>query len=410
MENVKRNIFLLSMAQFITLASVVTVITYSSLVAKMMTGSTSLATIPSATAFIATAAFAFPASILMKKFGRKKIFYCGALFAGLAGFLAVVSIYQDNYYLLCFATFCHGIYQAIANYYRFTAMEVSPKDFHKQAVSYVILGGVLAGLCAPTLARIAEGAYFEPVQYAGTYCLVIALSLVAHMLITLIKLPPRKVAQDNVPAIANPKLMDVLTRPAFICASLSAACAYVSMSFIMTATPLEVVEVCGYQISDAAGVIQWHSMAMFAPAIITGTLIARFGSIKIILTGMILMLVSTLVAKAGIELSNFYIALVAIGVGWNFMFTAGTTLLEHAYTEDEKAFVQGLNDLVVFGLAAIATLASGYALEGVGWNVMNNIVIGILILLIAVILWFVNVRDKGPKNRKETVISKGSVR
>jgi predicted MFS family arabinose efflux permease len=410
MENVKRNIFLLSMAQFITLASVVTVITYSSLVAKMMTGSTSLATIPSATAFIATAAFAFPASLLMKKFGRKKVFYFGATCAGLAGLLAVTSIYQNNYYLLCFATFCHGIYQSIANYYRFTAMEVSPKDYHKQAVSYVILGGVLAGLSAPTLARFFESNYFEPVQYAGTYCLVIALSLVAHFLITMIKLPPRKIMQVNEKPIKNPKFMDVLKRPAFICASLSAACAYLSMSFIMTATPLEVVEVCGYQISDAAGVIQWHSISMFLPAIITGTLIARFGSIKIILTGMILMLISTLVAKAGIDLNNFYVALVAIGVGWNFMFTAGTTLLEHTYNEDEKAFVQGLNDFVVFGLAAMATLGSGYALQGVGWNVMNNIVIGVLILLIAVILWFVNVRNNGPKHREETVITKGSVR
>ncbi len=404
MDNVKRNIFLLSMAQFITLASVITVITYSSLVAKMMTGNTALATIPSATAFIATAAFAFPASILMKKFGRKRVFYFGALCAGLAGILAVTSIYQNNYILLCLATFCHGTYQSIANYYRFTAMEVSPKTYHKQAVSYVILGGVLAGLLAPTLARFAEGIYFEPVQYAGTYCLVIALSLVAHFLIFMIKLPPRKVMPDDHVPVANPKLLDVLRRPAFICASLSAACAYLSMSFIMTATPLEVVEVCGYQISDAAGVIQWHSMSMFAPAIFTGTLIARFGSIKIILTGMILMLISTLIAKSGIELFNFYVALVAIGVGWNFMFTAGTTLLEHAYNEDEKAYVQGLNDFVVFGLAAIATLASGYMLENVGWNMMNNIVILILVMLIVVILWFVKVRDSGPKDRSDVIV------
>lgn len=404
MENVKRNIFLLSMAQFITLASVVTVITYSSLVAKMMTGSTALATIPSATAFIATAAFAFPASILMKKYGRKRIFYIGAVFAGIAGLLAVVSIYQNNYYLLCFATFCHGIYQAIANYYRFTAMEVSPPKMHKQAVSYVILGGVLAGLSAPTLAFIFESNYFEPVQYAGTYCLVIALSLVAHFLIFMIKLPKRSKSAETEKIHQNPKLFDVLKRPAFICASLSAACAYMSMSFIMTATPLEVVEVCGYQISDAAGVIQWHSVSMFAPAIITGTLIARFGSIKVILTGMILMLASTLTSKSGIELSNFYIALVLIGVGWNFMFTAGTTLLEHAYNEHDKAYVQGLNDMVVFGLAAIATLASGFMLEKAGWDMMNNFVIGLLILLIAVILWFVKVRGSNPKDRSDAVI------
>ena len=403
MENVNRNIFLLSMAQFITLASVVTVITYSSLVAKMMTGNTALATIPSATAFIATAAFAFPASILMKKFGRKNIFFLGALCGGLAGALAVISIYQNNYYLLCFATFCHGIYQAIANYYRFTAMEVSPKDFHKQAVSYVILGGVLAGLCAPIMARTAESIYFEPIQYAGTYCLIIVLSLVAHFLIFMIKLPPRKI-EANVKPKANPPLFEVLKRPAFICASLSAACAYLSMSFIMTATPLQVVEVCGYQISDAAGVIQWHSMSMFAPAVITGTLIARYSSVKVILSGMILMLMATVFAKSGIELFNFYAALIAIGIGWNFMFTAGTTLLEHAYNEEEKAYVQGLNDFVVFGLAAIATLASGYMLENVGWNTMNSIVIGIMMILLVIILWFIKVRDGGPMDREEKVI------
>lgn len=410
MENVKRNIFLLSMAQFILLASVVTVITYSSLVAKMMTGSTAMATIPSATAFIATAAFAFPASIFMKKFGRKKGFYTGAFFAFCAGLCAVMSIYLNNYYLLCFATFCHGTYQSFANFYRFTAMEVSPPKYHKQAVSYVILGGVLAGLCAPTLAFLFESNYFEPVQYAGTYCLVMALSVVAFFLISMIKLPPRIVLPaDHVP-VANPKLMDVLRRPAFICASLSAACAYLSMSFIMTATPLEVVEVCGYQIADAAGVIQWHSMSMFAPAIITGTLIARFGSVKMILAGMIVMLASTLTAKSGIELHNFYIALVLIGIGWNFMFTAGTTLLEHAYNEDEKAFVQGLNDLVVFGLAAMATLASGFMLEAVGWDMMNNLVIGILFALIFVIVWFTRVRNNGQKDRTDTVISKGNVK
>ena len=404
MDNVKRNIFLLSMAQFITLASVVTVITYSSLVAKMMTGNTALATIPSATAFIATAAFAFPASLFMRKFGRKSGFYLGALCGGLGGLIAVIAIYQNNFYLLCTATFFHGTYQSFANYYRFTAMEVSPPHFHKQAVSYVIAGGVLAGLSAPTLARLFEAHYFEPVLYAGTYCLIIALSLVAHVLITLIKLPKRDTNNLNKINHENPRIIEVLKRPAFICASLSAACAYVSMSFIMTATPLEIVEMCGYQVSDAAGVIQWHSMSMFAPAIITGTLIARFSSLKIILAGMVIMFISTLIASAGIELYNFYGALILIGIGWNFMFTAGTTLLEHAYNENEKAYVQGLNDLVVFGLAALATLSSGFMLQTVGWKSMNMIVIGILAILIAVILWFIKVRDSAPKNRSEVIL------
>ena len=397
MENVKRNIFLLSMAQFILLASVVTVITYSSLVAKIMTGSTALATIPSATAFIATAMFAFPASIFMKKFGRKKGFFTGAFFACIAGFCAVVSIYLNNYYLLCFATFCHGIYQSFANYYRFTALEVSPPKYHKQAVSYVILGGVFAGLSAPSLAFLFESNFFIPLQYAGTYCLVMALSLVAFFLISQIKLPQKKQHLLKVTPLKNPKLIDVIKRPAFVCASLSSACAYITMSFIMTATPLEVVEVCGFLVADAAGIIQWHSVSMFAPAIITGTLIARFGSVKMITIGMIFILGSTITAKSGLTLYNFYLALILIGIGWNFMFTAGTTLLQQAYNEEEKAFVQGLNDLIVFGLAAIATLASGFMLSTVGWNMMNNMVVGVLISLIFIILWFMRIKKNTTK-------------
>jgi MFS family permease len=176
------------------------------------------------------------------------------------------------------------------------------------------------------------------------------------------------------------------------------------MSFIMTATPLEVVEVCGYQVSDAAGIIQWHSMAMFAPAFITGILISRYGSVKIIISGIFVMAIAALIAKAGIELFNFYVALILVGVGWNFMFTAGTTLLEHAYNENEKAQVQGMNDMMVFGLAAISTLSSGYMLENIGWNNMNNFVIILLGILLLVVLWYVKVRDNKPKNRTGQII------
>ena len=165
----------------------------------------------------------------------------------------------------------------------------------------------------------------------------------------------------------------------------------------MTATPLEVVEVCGFLVADAAGIIQWHSVSMFAPAIITGTLIARFGSVKMITIGMIFILGSTITAKSGLTLYNFYLALILIGIGWNFMFTAGTTLLQQAYNEEEKAFVQGLNDLIVFGLAAIATLASGFMLSTVGWNMMNNMVVGVLISLIFIILWFMRIKKNTTK-------------
>lgn len=392
MKNSNRNVALLFFSQAIALTSTITMVTYSALVGKMLTDSTTLATIPAATGLIAAALTAYPASMFMKKFGRKKGFQVGAFFALLSGILTYYGIFTEDFILFTCGVMVHGIFQSFSAFYRFTAMEVTPPHRQKQAVSYVLAGGIVAAVVAPSAAHFFEEIFYLPIPYAGTYILVIALSFLTQSLLLFLRFPARKTAEqtehDTQPE-TKPSAWQVLKRPAFLCASLNAAGAYLIMSYVMTSSPIQIVEYCGFQVSDAASVIQWHVGAMFLPAFFSGTLIARFGSVRILFTGMLCLAASASFAVAGIELVNFYGSLILLGMGWNFMFTAGTTLLEHAYSASEKAHVQGMNDFVVYGLTAASTLTSGYMLETVGWINMNRMVFGVLAILFTITLWYV---------------------
>jgi len=385
MKNSRLNIGLLSLCQCLMLSSTLTVLTYSSLVGRMLTGSTAMATIPAAIAIIGAAITAFPASFFMKKFGRKRGFQLGAVSALISGIIAVYAISTSNFPLFCVALFFHGIYQAFAAFYRFAAMEVSLPSNHKQAVSLVLFGGLFAALISPSIARSFEANFILPIEFAGTYVFVIALSLLAQLVIFTIKFPEVDLSgkEDNVQSKST-TILDVLKRPVFLCACLNAAGAYFMMSYIMTASPVEMVEYCGFAISDAAGVIQWHAVAMFGPAFFTGSLIARFGSVRILISGMISFALAATVAIQGIEAVNFYTALILIGIGWNLMFTAGTTLLEKAYSHSEKALVQGMNDFIVYSFTAAASLTSGLMLQSVGWENMNRLVFSVLLVLFTI--------------------------
>lgn len=392
MEHSRRNVILLFTSQVIALASTITILTYSALVGKMLTGSITLATIPGASAVVGAALTAYPASMLMKRFGRKRGFQLGAIFALISGILTFYGIFIGNFYLFTVGVFCHGVFQSFSAFYRFAAMEVSAPDRQKQAVSYVLAGGLLAAMIAPSAALFFETHFPLPIQYAGTYILVILLSFLTQVVLLFLTFPDHMQTVEERAAeegTSKPPLREVLRRPAFICASLNAAGAYLLMSYVMTSSPMEIVEYCGFPVSDAASVIQWHTASMFLPAFFTGTLIARFGSVKILLLGMLFFLVSATFAIAGQELFNFYGALVLLGFGWNFMFTSGTTLLERAYTTADKSHVQGINDFVVFGLTAMATLTSGFMLENFGWENLNKLVFIIIGLLLALTLWYV---------------------
>jgi len=395
MEHSRRNIALLFTAQAIALTSAITIVTYSALVGKMLTGSTSMATIPAAAGLVAAALTAYPASMFMKYYGRKRGFQLGAIFALLAGLLSFYGIFAENFLIFTLGVLIHGVFQAFAAFYRFTAIEVTAPSLRKQAVSYVLAGGLIAAFIAPSAAQFFEKIFHLPIYYAGTFMLVVFLSFLTQFILLFVKFPAQIAdtqedkAEEGAEPNLQPSLWQLLKRPAFLCASLNAAGAYLIMSYVMTAAPMEIVGGCGFPVSDAASVIQWHVAAMFLPAFFCGSLIARYGSIKIILAGMFCLAASATFAIQGLALANFYGALILLGLGWNFMFTAGTTLLEHAYIPSEKAHVQGMNDFVVYGLTALSTLTSGYMLETIGWLNMNKINFVILGALLMVTLWYV---------------------
>jgi len=400
MEHSRRNIVLLFISQAIALTSTITIVTYSALVGKILTGSTSMATIPAAAGLVAAALTAYPASMLMKKYGRKKGFQLGGAFALLAGFLSFYGIYAEHFIIFTFGVMIHGVFQAFAAFYRFTAMEITAPHMHKQAVSYVLAGGLVAAFVAPSAAQFFEANFYLPIPYAGTYILVMVLSFLTQFIILFVKFPENipetktEIIEQGPQSSAQPSIWNILKRPAFLCASLNAAGAYLIMSYVMTSSPMQIVEYCGFPLSAAASVIQWHVASMFLPAFFCGSLIARYGSVKILFSGMICLAASAAFAIQGLELINFYGSLVLLGLGWNFMFTAGTTLLQHAHNSSEKAQVQGLNDFVVYGLTAISTLSSGYMLEHIGWMNMNKLVFGVLGLLFMITLWYVIIERK----------------
>lgn len=394
MENSRRNIILLVIGQILALTSVITLVTYAALVAKMLTGSTAMATIPAALGMIAAALSAYKASMFMKKYGRKRGFQFGALFGLLSGILAFYGVYSGSFYIFSLGVMVHGIYQSFTAFYRFAAMEVSAPDFKKQATSYVLSGGLFAALIAPMAAKFFEDHFFLPIPYAGTFILVVLLSLLTQLNLFFLRFPDPEeepMGEDNKPVkpVLQVPWQQVIRRPAFLCASLNAAGAYLMMSYVMTSSPIEIVEYCGFQISDAASVIQWHTASMFLPAFFTGSLIARFGTVRILLIGMLCFLISAAFAIQGLELVNFYGSLVLLGFGWNLLFTAGTSLLEQAHAPHEKAQVQGINDFVVYSLAALSTLTSGFMLENIGWKNMNAMVFVIVALLFLLTLWYV---------------------
>lgn len=395
MKHSNRNIILLILGQAIALTSTITLLTYSVLVGKMLTGSTALATIPTATGLIAAALTAYPASMFMKKYGRVRGFQIGGFFALLSGILTFYGVYSANFIIFTIGVMIHGVFQSFSAFYRFCAMEVTPPSRHKQSVSYILAGGLLAAFVAPSAAQFFEANFFLPIPFAGTYILIIFLSFLTQTMLLLLKFPDNSQMPDDHdgPQATKPTLGEVLRRPVFLCASLNAAGAYLTMSYVMTSSPVQIVEYCGFQVSDAASVIQWHVAAMFFPAFFSGSLIARFGSVKIILLGILSMTLSAIFALQGQQLVNFYGSLVLLGFGWNFMFTASTTLLERAYSPSEKAHVQGINDFVVYGLTAASTLTSGYILESFGWYNMNKLVFIVMGILVAITIWYV-IKDR----------------
>jgi len=379
---VRRNVMILAISQGLFSSTTIILFATAGLVGVMLAPSKGWATLPITAFVIGMMAATFPASFLMHRIGRRAGFLIGA-WAGLLGaLLALYAIYIGSFALFCVAAALQGAFQATSGFMRFAAADISSAEFRPKAISWVLTGGVVAAVFG-TLIVIRTTDLLAPFTFAGCYA-ASAVLCVATM-ISLLWLDIPKPHESEVAGTARP-LAEILSQPRAIVAIGTAMLAYGIMNLVMTATPIAMVD-CGFASADASWVIQWHVLGMFVPSFFTGHLIARYGVERICLLGMLLLIVAAVVAMLGIDFANFAIALILLGLGWNFGFIGGTTLLTGSYAPSERAKVQGFNDFAIAVTMAIASASSGKLLSALGWNAVNFAVFPMAVLAIALVLW-----------------------
>jgi MFS family permease len=377
----KRDVYLLAVCQALLATGNAVVIATSALVGQSLAPE-GLATLPLFLQFLAIMATALPASFLMKRIGRRAGFAVGAAFGASAGLLAAGAIVQGAFWLFCLASVGYGVFMGFGMYYRFAAADVAAPAFRPRAISYVLAGGVVAAVAGPELAKATDD-LLGPALFAGCFLAVACLGLLTLLTLAFVRIPPP--AEEEREGRQRP-LAEIMRQPAFAVALGAAAIAQGAMVLVMTATPLAMA-FCGLGFDRTAFVIQWHVLGMFAPSFATGHLIGRFGVLNVMAAGAGLILVCLAVAISGVDIAQFWAALLLLGVGWNFMFVGATSLLTTAYRPAEKAKVQAANDLIIFATAAFASLSSGALHHLIGWRAVNLSMIAPVVLALAAIVW-----------------------
>ncbi|MFD2262421.1 MFS transporter [Lacibacterium aquatile] len=343
----------------------------------------SLATLPFALQMLATMLATVPASMAMQRYGRTPIFVLGAIIGVIGALLATWALWKANFALFCVAGFCMGGANAVALYYRFAAAEAADEAYRPRAIALVMGGGVISALFGAEVAKFGRD-LLAPAFFVGTYIIIAAMQVLNAIAISRIRLPRPPVAKFG----AGRPMAEIARTPGFTVALLSGVICYSIMVLLMTATPLAMAS-CGLAFEDSAFVIQWHALAMYAPSFVTGRLIQRFGAQNILASGILLMAGAITAALSGESVGHFWVSLVALGLGWNFLFVGGTALLTVCYRPEERAKVQAVNDLSIFTVTAIASFAAGYLQSHIGWQAVNLSVLPLLgcLALVLVLRW-----------------------
>ncbi|AJD51975.1 MULTISPECIES: MFS transporter [Thalassospira] len=379
---VRRNVLFLSLCVALSASAMSLLFTVAAVIGYSLAPDKSLSTLPVAFTMIAMMATTAPSALMMSRFGRRVGFWIGSGIGMVGAVAGMGTVYWGNFWLLCVACACIGSANAIAMQYRFAAAEAAPPEFRSRAISLTMLGGLAAAFVGPNLASFARN-WFDTVPFLGTFLALIGIQFLLVLAISQLRLPDMRGTKHDEPA--RP-LRVVIGQPAVIVAMIAGALGYAVMSFVMTATPLAILD-CNYEFGDAAFIIQWHVVGMYAPGFFTGNLIRRFGALGIIQVGAVLNLICLAFGLAGEDLiDNFWPSLVLLGVGWNFMFVGATTFLTENYRPAEQARVQAINEFVVFGTVAIASLSAGSIYAGAGWSTLlysAALPVGLVMLVLA---------------------------
>lgn len=375
-------VYILTLAQALAMTGVSMVTLTTGLAGTYLAVDPKLATLPLAAQFVATMLTTFPAAMLMRRFGRRAGFTAGQLIGVAGAALSVQALNDKSFALFALGGVLLGVHNAFWGFYRFAAAEAASPAFKSKALSLVMGGGVLAAVAGPELAKHTRD-LLAPISFAGCYAVIAGLCFINVILLQAGRFAAPPSAAER--ASSGRPLADIARQPRFIAAVTAAMVGYGVMILVMAATPISMVD-CGLDFDDAAFVIQWHGLAMFAPSFLTGSLIQRFGALKVIVAGLALNVVCMAVHLVGVDFSNFLIGLVALGLGWNFMYVGATSLLTESYLPEEKDKAQALNDTLVFAAISVATFASGALQNTVGWQAVNaTIAVPLVLALMAVL-------------------------
>lgn len=384
----RRNVYVLVASQAILGAQLPMIFTIAGLAGQSLAPNKCWATLPISLLVIGSMLTATPLSAFMAKYGRRAGFILGTIGGTIGAATGALGLYYGSFALFLLGALFSGIYMSAQGFYRFAAADTASDTFRPKAISWVMAGGLLSAVVGPELVKLTNDLMVVP--FLATYLTVILLNFLGIFLFGLLNIPKPKAAVAGSPQGRSRR--ELIRTPQIAVAVIVATVSYALMNLVMTSSPLAVVG-CGFRKDDAANVVMGHVLAMYAPSFFTGHIIARFGVEKVMATGLVILAAAGGIAIAGVDLTNFFAALILLGIGWNFGFIGATTLLTGSIQPSERGRMQGLNDLIVFGGVTMASFSSGGLMNcsggsvQSGWQAVNMAMLPFLVLAGGALIW-----------------------
>jgi len=394
MRKLPHNVWFLLAAQALNQSCAPMLVLVGGLIGSQLAPSQALATLPVALMVVGTAFSVIPVVMASRRWGRKRVFYAGILVSSCGGLLCSYSLMQQWFIGFCGGAGLMGASLAVVQQYRFAAMESVTPDLVPKAASRLLLAGLVAAFLGPELAVWGRDVLATP--YAASFLSLLVLNLLAAAVLVAYK--PATITISQRAAVVQP-WRQLLSQPVLWVAIAGAMVGYTTMSFIMTATPISMHVLAGHDLTATKWVIQSHIVAMYLPSLFSGWLISRFGTARIMRVGCLALLSAVVVAGSGTALNNYWLALILLGIGWNFLFVSGTALLPSAYGDGEPFRVQALNEFLVFGSQAVAALSAGWVLAGLGWASLLYISVPLILAHLLLLLYWTRFVTPAPAIR-----------
>src|SRR5215469_1797816 len=378
----RANVVRLAAAQALTGANSAVIFATGSIVGATLAPTVSLATVPLSMYVLGLAAGTLPTGAISRAYGRRVAFMIGTGLGAITGVLGALAILYGAFWLFCCATFLGGLYGSVAQSYSFAAADGASVAYRPKAVSWVMAGGVFAGVLGPQLVQWTMDIW-PPYLFAFSFVVQAAVALVAMAILVGVDAPKPSAADLH----GGRSLLEIVRQPRFIAAALCGVIAYPMMNLVMTSAPLA-MKMCGLSVSDSNFGIQWHIVAMYGPSFFTGSLIARFGAQRIVALGLVLEAAAATIGLSGITAMHFWATLIVLGAGWNLAFIGASALVLETHLPQERTKVQAFNDFLVFGMMALGSFSSGQLLANYGWAAVNlavypAVLLGLLVLALS---------------------------